>query len=127
MGAHDAGMARRVSELQSKSVEGRWSDIGDNVGLSANEVAASYYEDEMPSRYDTRGAQSETHPIGASPEGVGLITPCAKCGSRWCCVQCTECTGSGRRMIPGEGRTIEDSACDSCDGTGTKPCQAVKK
>ena len=30
------------------------------------------------------------------------------------------------QMIPGEGRTIQDAACTSCDGTGTKPCDGKK-
>ena len=70
--------SKRISELQSEKSErsARWSDLGDGVGLSANDVAASHYED-MPSRYDAHAADAE-EPNGASPDGVGLTNfpPC---------------------------------------------------
>ena len=49
---------------------------------------------------------------------VGLIKPCLDCGSRWCCVQCTECTGSGRRVtLPLSQRSFSDSLSQRCPST----------
>ena len=61
-----------------------------------------------------------------SPIGLGLLPPCAKCGSRRCGVSCTDCTGSGRRMVLG-AETVEDQVCGTCDGSGKKPCQTKPK